>query len=216
MELVHPAPNRQPRPAPPSAGLVVLQAASIEMAPRRLLDTLRQLGALRIVLVGPEFGSLAYRLALDLGFDEVWPAALPAPTVDALLARAWAAPAVPDRGSASAPSASASASASAPASVPGPAPTGASVDLSGGTCTMHGRVIAMPHECLRLLAGLLAAYPATAPRAGLAAPAPLHGRRIDMTVSRLRATLRAAGIDHLHVQAVRGVGYRLLAGVALA
>ena len=210
MELVHPAPNRQPRPAPPSAGLVVLQAASIEMAPRRLLDMLRQLGALRIVLVGPEFGSLAYRLALDLGFDEVWPAALPAPAVDALLARAWAAPAVPDRGNAraSAPSASASA--------PGPALTGASVDLSGGTFTMHGRVIAMPHECLRLLEGLLAAYPATAPRAGLAAPAPLHGRRIDMTVSRLRATLRAAGIDHLHVQAVRGVGYRLLAGVALA
>ena len=214
MELVHPAPNRQPRPAPPSAGLVVLQAASIEMAPRRLLDTLRQLGALRIVLVGPEFGSLAYRLALDLGFDEVWPAALPAPAVDALLARAWAAPAVPDRGnaSASAPSASASASVSAP----GPALTGASVDLSGGTFTMHGREIAMPHECLRLLDRLLVAYPATALRSGLAAPAPLHGRRIDMTVSRLRATLRAAGIDHLHVQAVRGVGYRLLAGVALA
>ena len=212
MELVHtaPAPARHAPPPQPNSGLVVVQAAAIEMSPQRLLQTLRQLGALRVVLVGPEFGSLAHRLALDLGFDEVWPAGLPDAVFAALLAKAWTAPraAASSRVATSPPPTTTTATTAPTTTSTVPAPV--TVDLPGGTCSLQGRVLALPQEALRLLDGLRAAYPATAPRAVLAGAAGgSPGRRIDMVVCRLRQALRATGIDDRIVQSVRGAGYRL-------
>jgi len=36
-----------------------------------------------------------------------------------------------------------------------------------------------------------------------------NGRRIDMTICRMRMALQASGFDTLIVESVRGVGYRL-------
>lgn len=191
---------------------MVLHAAALEMAPRRMLDTLRRLGPVRVVLVGPEFGSLAHRLALVVGFDEVWPAGLPAATFQALLARAWAAPLDAPGPPTDPRPRHADAPVSAPPLSAPPAPPSrlqVSVDVAGGTCTVFDRVIVMPGTRLRLLDALVAAYPAAARRSALAGTAAVPGRRIDMTICRLRMALQASGIDTLVVESVRGVGYRL-------
>lgn len=71
------------------AALVVVQASAIDMSPRRLLEALRRLGPLRVALCGPEPGGLLHALALDVGFDEVWPQPLRGAVLEATLCRAW-------------------------------------------------------------------------------------------------------------------------------
>lgn len=206
-----------------SAGLVVVQAVAISMSPLRLLDTLRLLSPLRVALAGPEPGSLAHAMALDLGFDDVWPQSLQGSLLETALARAYAgAPAERTRATPatpatpSIPAGSERAAQAAQFATCAHSGHGVVVDLATHSCTAAGRVVALPPDCARLLHNLLMSYPVAMPRAGLAqamglavnASLPL-GRRIDMTASRLRSRLQQAGLWQLRITATWGVGYRL-------
>ncbi len=212
MELVRTAPARHPQPPLPSSGLVVLHAAALEMTPRRMLGTLRRLGPGRVVLVGPEFGSLAHRLALDVGFDEVWPAGLPTATFQAMLGRAagYARPARRPPTSARRCASVGSAAAAAAAAVARAAITAAG---QRRPCRGHLHRVRPRHRDAGPVSAA-ARHPgrcvsAAARRSALAGTTLANGRRIDMTICRLRMAVQASGVDTLIVESVRGVGYRL-------
>ena len=190
------------------AELVVVQATAITMSPRLLLQALRLLSPLRVVLAGPEPGCLAHAMALDLGFDEVWPKGLQGASLQTALVRAMAGPS----------------SGSTPGSGGGPGHPAApaqsrdavAVDLRSHTCTVAGRVVSLPPDCARLLHSLLLSHPEAMTRPMLAramglavSPALPIGRRIDMTASRLRRKLQQAGLWQLRVSTQWGVGYRV-------
>jgi len=68
--------------------MVLVQAAAMQTAPGAVVDALRAGAALRLVLSGHAFGGVAHRLALEVGFDEVWPLDLPAPLLSMMLHKA--------------------------------------------------------------------------------------------------------------------------------
>jgi len=87
------------------------------------------------------------------------------------------------------------------------------VELRTCQVTASGRSIALPPRHVRLLAGLLANPETTFTRDRLLSDVWGLGfdpetNVVDVTVHRLRAVLRAAGVGDV-IETVRGVGYRL-------
>lgn len=210
--------------------LVLVQAAAMQAAPGAVVTSLRAGGPLRLVLSGPEFGSLTHTLALEVGFDEVWPQGLPAPLLSMLLRKALGmhghsagrTPSLPPR--AAAGPAQIDTTAVAPTHAQALAPTLAlEVDAAHGICHWQGRAAAMTRGSALVLRALQQAYPRSVSRLALAAAlddlpgteawAPNEpralGRRIDTQVSRLRQELAKAGFAALHIRSARYIGYRL-------
>jgi len=194
--------------------LVLVQAAAMQAAPGAVVAALRAGGPLRLVLSGPEFGGLAHALALEVGFDEVWPLDLPAPLLSMMLHKALGS---------SRPFAArqrALPNTETPAEAPA---AGLQVDPAYGTCHWQGRMASLTRGSALLLQTLQRAYPLNVPRIALAAaldgppstepraPSELTvlGRRVDTQVSRLRQELAKAGFEALRIYSARFIGYRL-------
>jgi len=190
------------------AALVVAQAAAMLDAPGVVVATLRRGGPLRLVLSGPEFGSLAHALALEVGFDEVWPQAAPAALLWLMLAKAMAVPL---------------ANAALRQMPTSPArPQGLQVDLRDLSCRFAGRAVQLTRGSAVLLRALQRAHPDSATREVLAealiavstpaaadAALALAGRRVDTQIYRLRRELAGGGLGALRIRSVRCLGYRL-------
>jgi len=198
----------QARAQAAGAALVVVQAAAMLDAPGVVVATLRRGGPLRLVLSGPEFGSLAHALALEVGFDEVWPQAAPAALLSLMLAKAMALTTVsaPPRQMTSVHA----------------QPHGLQVDTRDLSCRWAGRVVQLTRGSAVLLQALQRAYPESATRETLAealivisgpgaadAALALAGRRVDTQIYRLRRELSSGGLRSLRIRSVRYVGYRL-------
>ena len=194
--------------------LVLVQAAAMQAAPSAVVAALRAGGPLRLVLSGPAFGSLAHALALEVGFDEVWPLDLPAPLLSMMLHKALGlSTPIAARQRALPPE-------EAPAETPA---VGLRVDPAYGLCHWQGRMASLTRGSALLLQTLQRAHPHTVPRTALAAaldgpPSPepraagelkVLGRRVDTQVSRLRQELAKAGFEALRVYSARFIGYRL-------
>jgi DNA-binding response OmpR family regulator len=212
------------------AEMVLVQEAALQSDAAATLALLRGAGPLRVVLVGPAFGSFGHAHALRLGYDEVWPAGTstallalmlgkahgraPAQVSLATLALAAMAPAVPT---------SPAFAAQAPVPAGPPTPPRLQVDLRTGTCRWGGQVAQLTRGSAALLQGLHRACPQGVPRAQLAQllvelsgsqAAGLYPegrqRRVDTQVSRLRTELAAGGLGALRIASVRFMGYRLV------
>ncbi len=194
--------------------LVLVQAAAMQAAPGAVVAALRAGAPLRLVLSGPAFGSLAHALALEVGFDEVWPLDLPAPLLSMMLHKALG----------SAGPIAARQRALPNTETPAEAPAaGLQVDPAYGGCHWQGRMAPLTRGSALMLQALQRAHPHNVPRIALAAaldgPASTEprasseltvlGRRVDTQVSRLRQELAKAGFQALRIYSARFIGYRL-------
>ncbi|RVU43889.1 winged helix-turn-helix domain-containing protein [Rubrivivax rivuli] len=212
------------------AEMVLVQEAALQSDAAATLALLRTAGPLRVVLVGPEFGSFNHGRALRLGYDEVWPADTPVALLALMLGKAHGrAPAQVSLATlalaAVAPSAGPPPTARTPTAAPAapPAPPRLQVDLRTGSCRWGGQVVQLTRGSAALLQGLQRAHPQGVTRAQLAQVLiELSGsqaaglcpegrqRRVDTQVSRLRAELAAGGLGALRIASVRFMGYRLV------
>ncbi len=180
--------------------LVLVHAGYADAAWIGLAQTCRTLGARRLVLVGPAFGSLEAEHALAHGFDETWPQSIERRLSLALLQKAWQ-------------TASQLAAADAASTVQvGPLMLGSSLDR----CTYHHQEITLGRDSLALLRVLLVFYPLPVSRAKLMQATEKWGRggahptrALDMAILRLRHALLAAQVHEVVVSTVRGLGYRV-------
>lgn len=180
--------------------LVLVHSGYADAAWIGLAQTCRALGARRLVLVGPAFGSLEAEHALAHGFDETWPATIERRLSLALLQKAWQ-------------TANQLAAADAASTVQvGPLTLGSSLDR----CTYHRQEIMLGRDSLALLRVLLVYYPLPVSRAKLMHATEKWGRggvhptrALDMAILRLRHALLAAQVHEVVVATVRGLGYRV-------
>lgn len=186
----------------PTLGLrlaIVHQNAS-RMPYRTIVENLQAAGFSRVVLVGPKIGSKEFISALDVGFDEVWPAAINFDLTCALLHKAL----------------HTASKLSAYESLPVPSIGALSIDQDNHSCTFDGNTIFPGREALILLSNLFAAYPKTAWREDLdralgrsCAEGMRQSRAVDMAVLRLRKKLKEFTGGQLKILTVTGIGYRL-------
>lgn len=168
-----------------------------------LLDSLRSMGIIRTVLVGPSVESAQYPFALNCGFDEVWPTNLPTQTFKALLKKSW------------------QTTLQVSGTVPDKAPSLGPVSLNPESCsaTVEGSVAYLSRSCFVLLQSLVSKYPYVASRSdllmalGKLVPG-LDGRSraVDMAIHRLRKQLAQAGVQAIAIRSVEQMGYRLNLG----
>lgn len=180
------------------SALVLVHGNVVDGALIRLVQTCRSLGARRLVLIGPPFGSLGAEQALVHGFDEVWPAGMARRLCVALVRKAWQ--------TASQMSEAESVSTLRFGRL--------SLGKSQSHCTYQHREIYLGRDSLSLLRVLIAHYPQPVSRQSvLEAMGKMDKdftsdtRVVDMAVTRLRQRLQAAKLHDVVVSTVRGVGY---------
>jgi DNA-binding response OmpR family regulator len=180
--------------------LVLVHAGYADSAWIGLAQTCRTLGARRLVLIGPAFGSLEAEHALEHGFDETWPLLIERRLSLALLQKAW-----------QTTSQLAMTDANSMVQV-GPLILGSSPDR----CTYHRREFTLGRDSLALLRVLLVHHPLPVSRAKLMQATEKWGRggtqptrALDMAILRLRHALVAAQVHEVVVATARGMGYRV-------
>ncbi len=180
------------------SALVLVHGSVMDGALIRLAQTCRSLGARRLVLIGPEFGSRQAEHALVHGFDEIWPSGMAQRLCKTLLQKAWQT------------ASQLSVAGASSAMQFGPLTLGRSQDH----CTYQEREIYLGRESLSLLRVLITHYPLPVSRQNfieamgkMSQELASHTRVFDMAVTRLRQRLRAAQLHEVVVSTVRGVGY---------
>lgn len=185
--------------------LVVVHAQAIDTPYGQLLDVLRSCGVRRVVLVGPRLEDAQYMLALEAGFDEVWPEALPQTTLPVLVRKAW----------------------QTARQTP---PVDAEWVLTLGDlllaaesycCWVEGRKVYLGRTGFSVLKCLALSYPDIASRGKLSMATREEdvaglcegSRAMDVAVSRLRKKLHEAGSTSVRIRSVSGLGYQLCKGV---
>ena len=183
--------------------LVVVQAQAVDMPYRHLLDALRGGGVRRAVLVGPSLGDVQYVLALEAGFDEVWPEALPRTALPVLLGKAW-------QTSRQMPHAEAERVLTLGDLV---------LAAESASCWVAGHKVYLGRACFAILQCLALNFPGIASRGQLSlatredddddAGLGDGSRAMDVSVSRLRKKLQEAGVAGVRIKSVSGLGYQL-------
>ena len=186
-----------------SLDLALVSMADLAWSPQALLAALRHRGAPRTVLVGPSFASTAHLMALEIGFDEVWPAGAPTTTLAALI-RAQVR-GKNGRGSAS--------------GRPMPQRLDIRVDLEGSSCSSGGRFVTFSRSHLEILDLLLRRAPAVVPRIEIRSLIPevrserrTNSRVVDTVMSQLRRSFRAQEVL-ADIVCTRGIGYRIAGSI---
>ena len=207
------------------AEMVLVQEAALQNDAAATLALLRGAGPLRVVLIGPAFGSFGHAHALRLGYDEVWPASTSTALLALMLGKAHGrAPAQVSLATlALAAMAPPAPSAQPPLPAGPPPPPRLQVDLRTGSCRWSGQVVQLTRGSAALLQGLHRAHPQGVTRGQLAQLlVELSGsqaaglcpegrqRRVDTQVSRLRTELAAGGLGALRIASLRFIGYRLV------
>ncbi|OYU43944.1 MAG: hypothetical protein CFE44_15605 [Burkholderiales bacterium PBB4] len=187
-------------PGPQELSLAIVLGDRLDASSRLMLDALQAMGVQRTVLLGPSFESTQFPLALDTGFDEVWPDASGLPVLKALLKKSWqttvrVSKATPHRGSS----------------------LGAMVlHPESCSCTISGAVAYLSRSCFVVLQSLVSHYPEPVTRnslftaLGKIVPGlDARSRAVDMAVYRLRKQLLQAGVHTLEVRTIEHIGYGL-------
>ncbi|OYT90046.1 MAG: hypothetical protein CFE43_20215 [Burkholderiales bacterium PBB3] len=188
---------------PQELNLAIVVGGGIDVACRPLLDSLRRVGAQRSVLIGPGLDSIDYPLALDAGFDEVWPESIGVPVLKALVNKSWqttirVAKLGPDK-----------------------APNLGAMVLhpESCSCTISGSVAYLSRSCFVVLQCLVSNYPEPVSRTSLFTALgkivpglDARSRAVDMAVYRLRKQLANAGVSNLEIRTIEHVGYGLTVG----
>lgn len=181
--------------------LVVMQAPLVDMPCRPLLDALRSVGVRRVVLVGPSLGDAQYIQALEAGFDEVWPHALPPTALPVLVCKAWQ-----------------TARVAPPADAERVLTLGQLVlAAESSSCWVAGQKVYLGRTGFAVLQCLALSYPGIASRGRLAlavreddaAGLEAGSRATDVSVSRLRKKFQEAGVTGVRIKSVTGLGYQL-------
>jgi DNA-binding response OmpR family regulator len=178
---------------------LVVAAYGEALASHEQLLAARQAGKARAVMFGPAFGSLQHVLALELGFDEVWPQSTGEMALHALVRAALR----QNRGHAALDGAAGLAS--------------LRVDPESLRCEFAGQTLALTPSQIRIFGHLVNAHPSPVSRVDLmryAKPSrrALDGgsRSVDAQVSRIRTVLADGGLTSLTIESVQGFGYRLV------
>ena len=181
--------------------LVIVRAHAVDVPYRQLLAALRSGGVRRVVLVGPGLGDAQYVLALEAGFDEVWPEALPRTALPVLVCKAW-------QTSRQMPHADAERVLTLGELV---------LAAESSSCWVAGYKVYLGRACFAILQCLALNYPGIASRGKLtmatreedAAGLGDGSRAMDVSVSRLRKKLLEAGVAGVRIKSVSGLGYQL-------
>lgn len=180
------------------SALVLVHGSAVDDASIRLVQACRSLGARRLVLIGPPFGSWEAEQALAHGFDEIWPAGMARRLCVALVEKAWRT------------ASQLSVVESASTLQFGPLSLGRSQDH----CTYQQREIYLGRDSVSLLRVLITHYPQPVSRQALIEAMgktnkdlASHTRIVDMAITRLRQRLRACQLNDVVVSTVRGAGY---------
>ena len=188
---------------PQELNLAIVVGEGIDEASLPLIDSLRKVGAQRSVLIGPSMDSLDYPLALEAGFDEVWPHSIGVPSLKALVKKSWqttirVAKIGPDK-----------------------APNLGALVLhpESCSCTIGGTVAYLSRSCFVVLQRLVSHYPEPVSRTSLFTALgkivpglDARSRAVDMAVYRLRKQLTNAGVNNLEIRTIEHVGYGLTLG----
>lgn len=194
---VDPASELTPRDETNQPVLVLLHIQNFEKLPA-LVEKYRNSGALRIVFIGPENGTVEFEMALLNGCDEVWPKGRSWTLYMVMLKRAWHAAnaMVMYQGSVSM----------------GPLAIGRQKD----SVIFRQKRVFLGEVYVALLLVLIAAHPRPVSRddflksLGRSPDKYIEGSRIiDVMVTRLRQKLKSAGIVGIYVRSIRGVGYSI-------
>ena len=189
---------------PQDLGLALVVADVLEDSCPALFDILRSVGAQRAVLVGPNLESAYFPVALDAGFDEVWPDSTGLPALRALVKKAWHATMRMSRATQH--------------KVPS---LGAMVlHPESCSCTIQGTPAYLSRSCFVVLQCLVTNYPEPVSRTSLFTALgkivpglDVRSRAVDMAVYRLRKQLSLAGVHNLEVRTIEHVGYGLTLGL---
>jgi DNA-binding winged helix-turn-helix (wHTH) protein len=179
---------------------IVVEHPSKKETKRTLMSSLWQYGVQRTVLVGPFIGTLPYLEALDDGFDEVWPDALGANTLKALVLKSW------------------QTTQRFVKPVAEPIATRHEIVLrpEACSCAVGGDIAYLSRSCFVVMQCLVSNHPEVISRAellialGKVVPGlDERSRAVDMAIFRLRKQLSAAGIRDVEIRTVDHVGYGL-------
>lgn len=187
-------------PEHPAPLLALIQGRVADEAAVSLAQACRERGMCRIVLVGPEFGSVDAQTALLRGFDEVWPRQLPHGLGVVILQKAWQT------------AKRLGAIDGARLLRVGPLSIGKGDD----SFAYRNRKVNLGGDSVALLRVLATHFPKPVSRGALMRALrkteldlAANTRIVDMSVMRLRQRLRAAGVRGVNISTVRGVGYGL-------
>ena len=188
---------------PQELNLAIVVGEGVYEAGRVLLDSLRSMGAQRSVLIGPSLDSIDYPMALDAGFDEVWPAHIGVAALKALVKKSW--------------QTTIRMSKLGPEKAPN---LGAMVlHPESCSCTIGGSVAYLSRSCFFVLQCLVSSYPEPVSRTSLFTALgkivpglDARSRAVDMAIYRLRKQLILAGVSNLEVRTIEHVGYGLTLG----
>jgi DNA-binding response OmpR family regulator len=178
---------------------LVVAAYGDALASHEQLLASRHAGKARAVMFGPAFGSLQHVLALELGFDEVWPGSVSEMALHALVRAALR----QNRPDALLHASSGLAS--------------LRVDPESLRCEYGGQALALTPSQIRIFGHLVNAHPSAVSRVDLmryAKPSRRSldsgSRSVDAQVSRIRTVLADGGLTSLAIESVQGFGYRLV------
>lgn len=186
--------------AQPTMSLAILIGHPQDETMRTLMSSLQQCGVQRTVLVGPAVGMDSYLLALEEGFDEVWPEALGAQTLRALVNKSW--------------------QTTLRFFKPMVEQVSATQDIvlrpEACSCAVGGTVAYLSRSCFVVLQCLVLRHPEVVSRTELLGALGRvvpglddRSRAIDMAIYRLRRQLSAARLRDIEIRTVDHIGYGL-------
>lgn len=184
----------------PAMNLAIVVERPQDEAKRYVMRSLQRSGVQRTVLVGPSVGTVPYLIALEDGFDEVWPDALSAQTLRALVRKSW----------------QTTLRFMKPVLEQASATQEIVMRPEACSCAVGGSIAYLSRSCFVVLQCLVAKHPAVVSRTDLliALGKVVPGlddrsRAVDMAVYRLRKQLRVAGIRDMEIRTVEHIGYGL-------
>jgi len=184
----------------PVLSLAIVVEHPSDETKRYLMSSLRQCGVQRTVLVGPSVGTIPYLIALEDGFDEVWPDALSAQTLKALVNKSW--------------------QTTLRFAKPVVEPVSAAHEIvlrpEACSCAVGSSIAYLSRSCFVVLQCLVLKHPEVVSRTDLLVALGKvvpglddRSRAVDMAIYRLRRQLSGAGIREIEIRTVDHIGYGL-------